>query len=75
MQRHGVELAAGTIGKFLEGADLAEASRDIRLEQFASRAIIVFCVFIPLFVWREFRRTMGEEEFRKMVYGTEESKK
>jgi len=63
------------IKRLIHGADVAEASRDIRLEQFASRAIIVFCVFIPLFVWREFRRTMGADEFRTMVYGTGESKK
>ena len=63
------------IKRLIHGADLAEAFRDIRLEQFASRAIIVFCVFIPQFVWREFRRTMGEEEFRTMMYGTRESKK
>jgi len=61
--------------RLIHGADLAKASRDLRFEQFASRAIIVFCVFIPLFVWREFRRTMGEEEFRMLVYGTGEGKK
>src|SRR5215467_8307120 len=63
------------IKRLIPGADLAEASRDMRLEEFASRAIIIFCVFIPLFAWREFRRTMGEEEFRTMVYGTGGSKK
>ena len=36
------------IKRLIPGADLAEASRDIRLERFASRAIIVFCVFVPL---------------------------
>ena len=50
-----------------------KASRDIRFEQFAGRAIVVFCVFIPLFAWREFRRAMGEEEFRTLVYGSKHS--
>ena len=47
------------IKRLIHGADLAKASRDLRFEQFASRAIIAFGVFISLFAWREFRRTMG----------------
>jgi len=42
-------LVEEVIKRLIHGADLAEAFRDIRLEQFASRAIIVFCVFIALF--------------------------
>ena len=61
------------IKRLIHGADLDKASRDIRFEQFAGRAIIVFCVFIPLFAWREFRRAMGEEEFRTLVYGSKHS--
>ena len=57
------------VKRLIHGADLAKASTDLRLEQFAGRAIIVFCVFIPLFAWREFRRAMGEEEFRALVFG------
>ena len=63
------------IKRLIHGADLDKASRDLRFEQFAGRAIVVFCVFIPLFAWREFRRAMGEEEFRRLVYGMGESKK
>ena len=61
------------IKRLIHGADLDKASRDIRFEQFAGRAIVVFCVFIPLFAWREFRRAMGEEEFRTLVYGSKHS--
>jgi hypothetical protein len=57
------------IKRLIHGADLAKASTGLRLEQFAGRAIVVFCVFIPLFAWREFRRAMGEEEFRSLVFG------
>lgn len=56
------------IKRLIHGADLATAPRDIRFDQFAGRSIVVFCVFIPLFVWREFRRSMGEEEFRALVF-------
>ena len=57
------------IKRLIHGADILKASRGMRFEQFAGRAIIVFCVFIPLFAFREFRRAMGEEEFRSLVFG------
>ena len=57
------------IKRLIHGADMEKASRGIRFEQFAGRALVVFCVFIPLFAWREFRRAMGEEEFRRLVFG------
>jgi hypothetical protein len=57
------------IKRLIHGADMSKATGEIRYEQFASRALIVFCVFIPLFAWREFRRAMGEEEFRSLVFG------
>jgi hypothetical protein len=57
------------IKRLIHGADPARAPKDISFEQFAGRAIVVFCVFIPLFAWREFRRAMGEEEFRSLVFG------
>jgi len=34
------------------------------------RSIVVFCVFVPLFAWREFRRVMGEESFVDLVFGS-----
>lgn len=61
------------IKRLIHGAGMAKASTGIRFEQFVGRAIIVFCVFVPLFAWREFRRAMGEEEFRTLVYGSRHS--
>jgi hypothetical protein len=57
------------IKRLIHGADIATASRGIRFERFAGRALIVFCVFIPLFAFREFRRVMGEGAFRDLVFG------
>src|SRR5215470_6470855 len=51
------------IKRLIHGEDMARASRELRLEQFAGRAIVVFCVFVPLFAFREFRRAMGADEF------------
>lgn len=58
------------VKRMIHGADLTRASTNVRLEQFAGRAIIVFCIFVPLFAWREFRRVMGEEEFGNLVFGS-----
>ena len=56
------------IKRLIHGSDFARASTGLRFEQFAARSIIVFCVFIPLFAFREFRRVMGEDKFRQLVY-------
>src|SRR5271165_5614732 len=57
------------IKRLIHGADLARAPREIRFDQLAGRAIVVFCIFIPLFAFRELRRVMGEEEFRTLLFG------
>jgi hypothetical protein len=56
------------IKRLIHGADVATASRDIRIDELLARSLIVFCTFIPLFAFREFRRVMGEEEFHTMVF-------
>jgi len=56
------------VKRLIHGADLEKASRDLRIDQLAGRTIVVFCTFIPLFAFREFRRVMGEEEFRAMLF-------
>jgi hypothetical protein len=60
------------IKRLIHGADVATASRDIRIDELLARSLIVFCTFIPLFAFREFRRKMGEEEFHAMVFGSRE---
>jgi hypothetical protein len=57
------------IKRLIHGADMANASRDIRFDELASRSIVIFCTFIPLFAFREFRRVMGDEEFRALLFG------
>jgi hypothetical protein len=58
------------IKRLIHGADLASAPREIRFDQLAGRAIVVFCIFVPLFAFREFQRVMGEDEFRTLVFGS-----
>src|SRR5208337_1107548 len=63
------------IKRLIHGADMAAASRDIRIDELLARSLIIFCTFIPLFAFREFRRVIGEDEFRAMVFGSGEKGK
>ncbi len=62
------------IKRLIHGADMATASRNIRFDELAGRCIVVFCTFIPLFAFREFRRVLGEDEFHALVFGKESGK-
>ena len=56
------------VKRLIHGADMARASHDIHFDELGSRAIVVFCTFIPLFAFREFRRVLGEEKFYKILF-------
>jgi hypothetical protein len=62
------------IKRLIHGDAMAEASRNIRIDELLGRSLVVFCVFIPFFAFREFRRVMGEEEFKTLVFGKAEPK-
>jgi hypothetical protein len=64
----GFHLIEEVVKRFTHGAEVTIVSREIRFDQLASRAIVVFCTFVPLFAFREFRRVMGEDEFSKLVF-------
>ena len=57
------------IKRMIHGADVEKASRAIRFEEFGARAVVVFCTFIPLFVFLELRRVMGEDAFGSLLFG------
>jgi hypothetical protein len=46
----------------------AKASRDVRIDELLGRSVVVFCTFIPLFSFREFRRVMGEKSFYDLLF-------
>jgi len=56
------------VRRLIHGADLEKASRQLRIDQLGSRAIVVVCTFLPLFAFREFRRVIGEEEFNSLLF-------
>ncbi len=68
----GFHLVEEMIKRLIHGADMARASHDLRIDELLGRSIVVFCTFIPLFAFREFRRVMGEDEFQRLVFGARE---
>ena len=58
------------IKQLLHGGDIVGAFRDLRGEELLGRSLVVFCCFIPLFGFREFRRVLGEEKFQSILLGS-----
>ena len=48
--------------------DVAGALHNIRIDDLVVRALVIFCAFIPLFVFRELRRVMGPNRFRALFF-------
>jgi hypothetical protein len=61
------------IKRLIHGANLAEASRNIRIDQLLGHTLVVFCTFIPLFAFMEFRRVLGEEKFQRLLFRSEDA--
>jgi hypothetical protein len=59
------------IKRLVHGANITEASDSIRLDELLGRSIVVFCTFIPLFAFLEFRRVLGEEKFQTLLFRSE----
>jgi hypothetical protein len=58
------------IKRLVHGTKVITTPHELSLEQLGARTVIVFCIFVPLFAFRELRRVMGEEKFRAMVFGS-----
>ena len=63
-------IVEAVIKRLIHGVDLAKASHELRLDRFATRGIVVCCIFIPLSAFQEFRCVMGVEEFRNLAFGS-----
>src|SRR5450631_3136354 len=71
----GFHVVEEMVKRLIHGSDMAAASHEIRVDQLLGRSLVVFCTFIPLFAFREFRRVMGEDKFRALVFGGGENRK
>ena len=56
------------IRRIIHGVDVAKASREIRFEELGASAVVVFCTFIPLFIFLELRRVMGDDAFGSLFF-------
>lgn len=55
------------IKHFIHGKDTMAAFREIRVDDLLSRSVVIFCTFIPLFIFRELKRVMGDESFWALI--------
>jgi hypothetical protein len=58
------------IKRLIHGEPLIRTPHEIHFDQLAGRSVVVFCIFVPLFAFREFRRVLGEHEFRTLLFGS-----
>jgi hypothetical protein len=63
----GFRLLEEMIRNVIHGESAARAFREIRLDELLTRTIIIICTFIPLFLFRELKRVMGDETFWTLV--------
>jgi hypothetical protein len=63
------------IKRLIHGAPATTIPREIHFDQLAGRSIVIFCIFVPLFAFRELQRVMGEDEFRTLLFGSKGEKK
>jgi hypothetical protein len=61
-------VAEEVIKQLVHGDTVASAFREIRLDVFFCRSLVVFCTFIPLFAFRELQRVLGEDNFRSLFF-------
>jgi hypothetical protein len=61
-------MAEEAIKHRLHGVKLTDAVHQIRGDELLGRILIVFCTFVPLFAFREFRRILGADRFNTMVF-------
>lgn len=54
--------------QLLHGLTVAGAVQQIRIDEALLRALIVFCTFIPLFLFLELRRVIGGNKFRALFF-------
>lgn len=57
----------------LHGVPVARAVHEMRLDDLLGRSLVIFCVFVPLFAFREFRRVLGEEKFNDLLFRSEQA--
>jgi hypothetical protein len=60
------------IKRVYQGKPAGTVLRETDYEQLLGRSIIILCVFVPLFAFRELHRMLGPEKFRELFFGQRE---
>ncbi len=68
-------MAEEVLKGLLHGVRVERTFRDMRLDDLLARSMVVFCVFIPLFAFRELRRVLGDEKFHALLFHATETDK
>ena len=63
------------IKHLVHGEDFSASFNAIHIDEMLGRSLVVFCTFITLFGFREFRRILSEEKFYAIVFGSGEAGK
>jgi len=56
------------IKDLVHGENVGAVFHDIRIYEMLIRAGLIFCTFVPLFVFRELRRVVGDDSFRALFF-------
>jgi hypothetical protein len=59
------------VKRLIHGVGMAEASRSIRIDALLGHTLVIFCTFITLFGFIEFRRVLGEDTFYSLLFRSE----
>jgi len=71
----GFHFVEEAIRGLLHGVTIARTYHEVRVDDLLARSIVVFCVFIPLFAFREFRRVLGEDKFYELLFRSRQPRK
>ena len=57
------------VKRIIHGEPRGTVLHNLHIEDMVSRALVIFCAFVPLFGFRELRRVLGEEKLYALVRG------
>jgi len=58
------------VKRLIHGEGLVGGFQHIRYDDLATRTLVIFCAFLPLFAFRELRRVIGDDKFRQLFFKT-----
>ncbi len=58
------------VKRLIHGEGFTGSFLEVRLDELASRTVVIFSTFLPLFAFRELQRVMGEDKFRNLLFKT-----